>query len=135
MRDVQRSMQNVIGRTIRQLACRNYHSAKAYHHFRLYLSSIGQKDPLVVYQMGKVGSTTIVRSLEALGLDTSIYHIHYLTEYYRDINEEKQKSDLSPKNVHRCKLLWESQFLRRQLDRGLRGKKWRVVTLKRIVHE
>lgn len=135
MRDIQRNIQNMIDRTIRQLAYRNYYSAKAYHHFRPHLSSIGRKDQLVVYQMGKVGSTTIVRSLEALGLDTSIYHIHYLTEYYLDINEEKQKSDLSPKNVHRCKLLWESQFLRRQLDRGLRGKKWRVVTLKRIVHE
>lgn len=34
--------------------------------------------PIVVYQMGKVGSESLVKSLAALGLDDSVHHIHLL---------------------------------------------------------
>lgn len=35
--------------------------------------------PIAVYQMGKVGSETILRSLEASNLNNKIYHIHVLS--------------------------------------------------------
>ncbi|RIK18510.1 MAG: hypothetical protein DCC52_15825 [Chloroflexi bacterium] len=38
------------------------------------------QDPIIVYQMGKVGSTTIYRSLQELDLDVPIYQLHFLTE-------------------------------------------------------
>jgi hypothetical protein len=37
------------------------------------------KTPILVYQMAKVGSQTVVRTLESIGLGRPVHHIHYLT--------------------------------------------------------
>jgi len=36
--------------------------------------------PILVYTMGKVGSTTVLRSLQALGLPNKIAHLHFLSD-------------------------------------------------------
>jgi glucosyl-dolichyl phosphate glucuronosyltransferase len=43
-------------------------------------------DPILVYQMGKVGSTTVLESLERAGLPNPIFHLHALADVgrYRD---------------------------------------------------
>lgn len=45
---------------------------------KLLAKRYGIKDPILVYQMGKVGSTTVYQSLKDLELEVSIYHIHLL---------------------------------------------------------
>lgn len=122
---------NRVERFIRPLSFKNYDSAKAYYHFYLYLSNIGKKDPLLVYQMGKVGSTTILRSLRALRLDMPIYHIHFLGQDYIDRNDKDERRNYSPENVGRCTHLWRSQYLRKQINKSLKKKKWKIVTLTR----
>ncbi|RMF29402.1 MAG: hypothetical protein D6759_13910, partial [Chloroflexi bacterium] len=101
---------------------------------RLHLDTLLGKEPLIVYQMGKVGSSTVVASLEALSLDSPIYHIHTLTwegirsgeRIYRAIY-----GDSRPPSFSRMKHLLASRHLRRQLDRGVRGPRWKVITLVR----
>ncbi len=43
----------------------------------------GVSDPILIYQMGKVGSRTVYASLDALHLDVPIYHLHFLNNTTR----------------------------------------------------
>ena len=36
------------------------------------------RPPILVYQMAKVGSATVTRTLEAIGLDRDIHHLHFM---------------------------------------------------------
>lgn len=38
----------------------------------------GVQDPILIYQMGKVGSRTVYTSLSALNLDVPVHHLHFL---------------------------------------------------------
>lgn len=85
-----------------------------------------------MYQMGKVGSTTVLMSLQAAGLDVPVYQIHFLSQDLIDENERMVRKPLSPvKRVLLCRHIWECQYLRKQVDKGLKGRRWRVVTLTR----
>jgi len=115
---------------IRQLLDKKrYYFAKCRIFLTFYLSNLGAKESLIIYQMGKVGSSTILKSLEALELDIPIFHIHTLTQegfnhgekIYRDSGNR-----YSPRGT-----LWKSIFLRKQIDKGLNKKKYKVVTLVR----
>lgn len=73
----------------------------------------GIEDPIIVYQMGKVGSTTMVHSLLALRLNVPVYHLHFLNE--SDQVEAWAKDTLiDPKNVLRMVQL--SRRLRKSLE-------------------
>lgn len=126
-----RSFVSAAKRIVRWLAYQNYSSAKIYYGLCHYLSSARRKEPLLVFQMGKVGSTTVVRSLEAAGLDMAIYHAHVLTpgamaKVEKAYREHFAQMSLVPHH------LWQSQYLSKQIDRGLEeGKRWKVVTLVR----
>ena len=126
-----RVCKSVGGRIVRRLAYRNYHSAKVYHDLCFHFSRARRKEPLLVFQMGKVGSTTVVRSLEAAGLDMAVYHAHVLTQDAMAKVEKAYRRHFAQMSLvpHH---LWKSQYLRKQIDRGLEeGKRWKVVTLAR----
>jgi hypothetical protein len=81
--------------------------------------------------MGKVGSSSIFRSLNALEMKIPIFHIHYLTHHYLDRNEYLQKKNYTPLSYGGCRLLWNSQFVRRCYDRKTKNTKWKIITLVR----
>ena len=59
----------------------NYYSAKGFYKYMLNRSHQRYKgSPLLIYQMGKVGSSTVQASLRSLKLDMPIYHTHILTK-------------------------------------------------------
>lgn len=124
-------------RAIRQITRRSYTLAKACYHYELHRSSLRHKDPpLVIYQMGKVGSSTVRRSLEALELDRPIYHTHFLTQEYIDREEKRRRKYFGIHKANRAnwnapRRPWLNQYLRNQIERGLKGKRWKVVTLVR----
>lgn len=126
----------MINNTIKRLVYSNYKSAKAYHVVKLYyynlLHSLNSKnrETIVVYQMGKVGSSTVVKSLQALK-NMNVYHIHGLTQFNIERTENICKQNFPRmRRVHNHIL--ESQYLKRQLDKGLKSKnKWKIVTLVR----
>lgn len=123
-------IQSQVLKTIKPVLKSNYYSFKYYSHFLLYLKSLQNEEVLMVYQMGRVGSTTVTNSLEALGLDMPIYHVHHLRDDTISETEKIYKENFSQLRCIHSHLL-HSQHLRRQLDRGLASKRWKVVTLVR----
>lgn len=51
---------------------------QAFFRYAQSAKKFGVTEPIIVYQMGKVGSTTMVRSLQALHLNVPVYHLHFL---------------------------------------------------------
>jgi hypothetical protein len=122
---VKRSLGRPLG-----LAQRNYRFAKFY-----YMYQKGKElkrfsgSPLIIYQMGKVGSKSVKRSLEALNLDMAIYHSHLLTKTRICETEKQRKKFFRTQRESYLKRPWMNQFLREQIDKGLKGIKWKIVTL------
>jgi len=117
-----------------QLLSKNYYLAKIAYHLWWHGQSLG-KQTLVVYQMGRVGSTSIRDSLEALNLDMSIYQVHALSD--QGITQMEQMYWGETPKVFRRALLPETKhvfaghFLRTQLNTSTAPGKWKVVTLVR----
>lgn len=78
--------------------------------------------PIVVYQMGKVGSSSIVASIQQAGLQNPLYQVHYLTQ--RGIGRVTRANDHAPEPFH----IRQSRELRSMLDHGKNRLKWLVIT-------
>jgi glycosyltransferase involved in cell wall biosynthesis/ubiquinone/menaquinone biosynthesis C-methylase UbiE len=84
--------------------------------------------PVLIYQMGKVGSSTILNSLKQCGFKNHIYHIHFLSEINIKRTEKAIRKSLSPKTPQHLK---ESVSVRQQIDNKSRRIKWKIITLVR----
>lgn len=115
---------------VRRLASRNYYCAKMLYHLSLRLANPHTREALLVYQMGKVGSTSVVRSLKALDLGMPVYHVHDLTRDTLDRDEKLYKREFAISGLQ-PRHLWESQYLLRQIESRGRRCRWKVVTLVR----
>lgn len=81
--------------------------------------------------MGKVGSTSIVRSLSPLKKHRSIYHSHLLTwDRIRETEIDRKKYFLSDRHSH-LQRPWKNAFIRKQIEKGFVGGKWKVISLVR----
>ena len=116
---------------LRKLTSKNYYSARVYHRLCLYLANLNRQELLLVFQMGKVGSSTVVSSLEGSGLGMPVYHVHFLSQRLLVENERQFREQFWPNRIGKCRHLWNYQYLRRQVDRGPTGKRWKIVTLSR----
>lgn len=114
---------------------KNYLLTKLYYGRLFKKASFQGKDPLVVYQMGKVGSSSIVESLRLLNLNKCVYHVHSLDLetlsklrkiYYGDDPYYWFKKYL-PRSYH----LFQSEYLYHQLKKRQEQKQWQIVTLVR----
>ena len=84
---------------------------------------------IIIYQMGKVGSTSIHRSLAQAELALPIYKVHFLSDKGMQHGEEFHQKTL--------KIPWEetphiqtSQFLREQIQNN-RAIQWKIITIVR----
>ena len=110
----------------------NYYSARGFYKYLLHRSNRRfNNPPLLIYQMGKVGSQTIERSLRPIKLDMAVYHTHVLTKERIADTEAKRKKFFRTERYSYLKRPWLNQFLRKQIDRGLNEKKWKIITLTR----
>ncbi len=52
--------------------------------------------PILIYQMGKVGSNTVHKTLLASGIQNPVFHVHFLTKekIYSNIKELEGKGFL-----------------------------------------
>jgi len=118
-------------RPVRQCFYLDYQIAKTYEGWLYRLSSTASEDLLLVYQMGKVGSTTLVRSLQAAVPGAHVYHVHALTPTAITRHHRLyQQNFLRGRTIPRHHL--ESVYLRRLLDTAeATNKYWKVVTLVR----
>ncbi|MCG6869224.1 MAG: putative capsular polysaccharide synthesis family protein [Gammaproteobacteria bacterium] len=110
----------------------NYGLAKRYYFSnqeKVYRSYA--EPPLLVYQMGKVGSSTAVATLKTVNLDAPIYHVHFLSPDLVQKYEEKRRPYLRTHKVGALQHIWQYQFIRRHLQEPGRTGKWRVISLVR----
>lgn len=114
---------------LRRLLFRSYSAAKIYHRISLALTERVEDDAILVYQMGKVGSTAVTRSLRAAGVESRIYKPHFLTKEGMARAEKQYRKNWT--GGRRALHLWESQFLHDKVRRPRPGAKWRIVTLVR----
>lgn len=83
--------------------------------------------PIVVYQMGKVGSRSVYHSLCAMGLEVPIYHIHLLN-HLDEIEAHLRKAFRNP-NMS-VDAVEQGRALRAEIE-GDPDRPWRLVSLVR----
>jgi hypothetical protein len=87
-----------------------------------------RKQPVLIYQVGKVGSSTILNSLSHYRLGRSVYHIHNLRQ---EIAQKHLEGTYPVKEVKpRGDFLWDSFYLSRKMALPAL-EKWPVITLVR----
>lgn len=114
------------GRLLQRWSAHRYATARALAHVQLRRRLRGSGEPVVVFQMGKVGSTTVHRAVEATG--RAALQVHVLrpdaiagTE---DVYRQRWSSEVHAGH------LFAAQHLRRLIDRHPE-RRWDVVTLVR----
>lgn len=91
--------------------------------FRKY----GIQDPIVVYQPGKVGSTSLYVSLKRLELDVPLYHLHFLDDLdaMQEVIEKTADAQAGLRDIARARQI-------RQAMARAPQKKWNFITLTRM---
>lgn len=87
----------------------------------------GISDPIIVYQYGKVGSSSVHYSLKRLNLDVPLYHLHFLNH----LDERAKAAERSP---HALKVALEKIEIARQVRREMElhpKRRWNLISLVR----
>lgn len=106
-----------------------YYLRKAYYFLRFRCESLlTGRSPLIVYQMGNVGSRTVVDSLESLKLGLPIYHVHQLTDDGLDYLKRKNHSR---NRAHMSKNYWASYYFSEQIRKNQQTEPWQVISMVR----
>lgn len=121
-------------RAYRRIINSNKHLSTAWWHLQVRLAELRGRESVVVYQMGKVGSSSIVASLHALNGKMQVHHVHTLTQQgiadaeaiYRQIARTAQTNTAA-----RARHLQSSRYLHDRMHRPIHGKKWKVITVVR----
>lgn len=108
----------------------NFQVTCSYHLLRLGWQGLTHHDKIVVYQMGKVGSTSVWDSLTSLEDEAAIYHIHSL-----EPETVKKQLDVARQRFSSFRAInydvIQAVYLRSQLNQHKVTKPWQVVTLVR----
>lgn len=101
------------------------------------LARSAKKKSILVYTMGKVGSTTIRQASGRELKDYSIYHVHWLNEkhlkkdevfhaqFHRRNRKRGVKTDFLPSHIIR------GFYLRKKIENGAEQEPWKIITLTR----
>jgi Putative capsular polysaccharide synthesis protein len=104
--------------------------SRIYHEARLRCFNTTQQDPILVYQMGKVGSQSIVDSLEAMRINRPVYHVHFLNEA-NIIKADRMLHDIyGPHYNVNDWCLYESRFVIKHILKQ-RNRKVKIISLVR----
>jgi hypothetical protein len=94
------------------------------------MSALRRQPAVLVYQMAKVGSSTVVRSLRASRPRPRVFHVHTLTAAGVAAMERFYRHAGVP-SLPAAGHLLVTRYLRAQLARGLAPGCWKVVTMVR----
>ena len=115
-------------RNVRQSIGSSYAISSVYHEIRLRREARKSDSPVIVFQMGKVGSTTIVKALHESMSETPVFHVHFLSE--EGVADAKHRlRELTKRSNANAWCLYESDFVRRYLLKRDAGQKLKLVTL------
>lgn len=105
----------------------NFQAARLYYRIALPFTHPLRKNPIVVHQMGKVGSSTVCASLKRAEPETPVFQVHYLShEGLRRVESANLTAARRVPPAH----IWESKYLQSLLAEG-KERRWRVITLVR----
>lgn len=103
---------------------------KNYRYLRTRLMDDPHKKTIVIHQMGKVGSTSILHSLKKYSSQLNVYHSHSLSHQALEQNEQEYRQHFSKMGTVYEHYI-HSTYLRAKLDRQQISDKWKVITLVR----
>lgn len=87
--------------------------------------------PVLVLQMGKVGSKSVQAGLEAENLDRPIYHAHFLSRERTARTENQRRKFFRTDRHSYLTRPWLNQFLLRTFEKHSDDRKWKLITLTR----
>jgi len=87
--------------------------------------------PILLLQMGKVGSKSVQAGLEALKLDREIYHAHFLSAERTARTEEQRRKFFRTDRYSYLRRPWLNEFLLRTFQKHDDQRKWKLITLTR----
>jgi len=96
------------------------------HHYRRF-----NEGPLLILQMGKVGSSSILAGLKTRIVDRPVYHTHFLSRE-RTAETERMRKKYFRTELHQFVTReWRSQFLLHTFETHKDNRVWKLVTLTR----
>lgn len=127
-------MKKLLSEALRRMALRYFTTSKAYYRRRLRQRISKSRGEIVVYQMGKVGSSSMTASFAAMSSPWFTHHVHHLTDqgakkleaflresFGRPLVAPRQRASL-------FRQLVSVEYLRKRLGSDW---PWKVVTLVR----
>ena len=87
--------------------------------------------PILILQMGKVGSKSVQAGLETLHLNRPIYHAHFLSHERTAETETRRRMFFRTERYTYLMRPWLNQFLRRTFDNVNDDRVWKIITLTR----
>lgn len=115
---------------VRRLVGRSYLLSTAQQHLRSLTAPVYRSNPLIVYQMGKVGSEALEASLQHADLGRPLYRVHAMRR--RNIVEGLRAANTTPRRYFkRSKVDFYGYHLGREIRRDLHKHQWQVITMVR----
>lgn len=106
-----------------------YRFAEAFYSLRFRLSSMKTTgNPILVYQMGKVGSSSVTSTLHALVPQIAVYHVHHLTN---DGIKDNELHSIAAKRAFPGPGYYHAKQIQQKLLKHAGGKRWRLIALTR----
>jgi Putative capsular polysaccharide synthesis protein len=87
--------------------------------------------PILILQMGKVGSKSVQAGVEARCPDRAIYHAHFLSRQRTARTEAKRKKFFRTERHSYLARPWQNQFLRHTFNNADDNRQWKLITLTR----
>jgi len=121
---------SLLKRLLKGLINRNYHLSRLWWKRNLSRElQASHGDPIIDYQMGKVGSSTIQRSLNERGLEQAFYHVHFLNPVRVAEIEKQRRQYFGTEKEGLLKRPWSYEFLYEQIQK--KDRHWKIITLVR----
>lgn len=111
------------GRVHQVLPPESLNTLRNVYKYRKRTKKFGINDPILVYQMGKVGSTTIYYSLKALDLDVPVTQLHFLSDMERHEAHARRKEFDPPRGESMVEV---AKQIRREMN-AHPDRKWNLI--------
>ena len=115
---------------VRNLLRKSYTGSTLLQHAQYYVDPVYRRNPLIVYQMGKVGSEALEASLLECGIERPIYRVHAMVP--DNIVRGFRGMSTTPREYYkRSRTDFYGYHLGREIARDLHRRQWQVITMVR----
>lgn len=90
------------------------------------LGAFPVRDPIIVYQMGKVGSTSVFMSLKRMELNVPLYQLHFMSDLDKmeRVTRTRQEAEIAYRQIEIARRIRAEMVTKPE-------KKWNLITLTR----